>query len=604
VSRRELGLFALVAGLVLHPPLLVLAEQGGVAPFRLFASDAFYYLALALRSAEAGFFTFDGQYPTNGFHPLWGALLRGIFAVLPDPGAGLRATYALSAGLLALGAGLLAVAARRRLGASGLVLLGLVPGALALLLPPIRPTYGTLWSFANGMESAASVAAFGALALVLTGARPHRPGAGAGADAGLSALLAAVVAARLDDVFLVPVVAGAVLLAEPDWRRGGLRALRVAALPALGLAVYLIWNLRYAGLAMPVSGAAKAGGPIEGALRNLYALGTTLLPFLDLRPGAGTVWDAEAWRVLQMVAPAAVAAGALWLARRRLRDGDGAIRPELVLAAYILARTGHGFLFVGLWHQGQWYYPAAVLGAGLLLVGWLGSLAGAPGALARPGPRRLLLLGASLLALLHANTLVSHLREGKVGLRKARVFAHRAETDAALQRLCGGCGVVEFDDGILSFSLRRPVLSGIGLALDAEGVEALRRGELLALAWRRGYRLLASVHYALPAEVVRDPQRLPGALRRHPHLAGQKLDGYRFALALEDPASGVAFIAFAPPGGRLPGSAGPAGSARSAGGESARAAAGGDLRGLPQAGSEQSQRLQEGAHAPVAGPRR
>lgn len=552
MRRRELRLFGLVAALALYPPLLVLVEQGATAPFRLFASDAFYYLALARRSVEAGLFTFDGQNPTNGFHPLWGALLRGLFAVLRgDPERGLLAAFGLSAGLLALGAGLLAVAARRRLPAAGLVVLGLAPGALYLLLPPIRPTYLSLWSFANGMESALSLAAFGVLAVRITGGAALRPGAGAAADALLSALLTVVVASRLDDVFLLPVVAAAVALSEPDRRRGLLRAVRVLVLPGLALAAYLAWNLSYAGMAMPVSGAAKAGGLVHGGLRNLYALGTTLLPFADIRSGAGGVWDAEAWRVLQMVAPAAVAAGALLLARGRLRVRDGAVRPELVLAAYILARTGHGFLFVGLWHQGQWYYPMALLGAGLLIAGWPGSFRGVRGVLSRPGPSRILLAGALVLAVLHGNTLVSHLREGRVGLRKAAVFAHRAEIEESLRRLCGDCGVVEFDDGILSFSLQRPVLSGIGLALDAAGARALRRGELLDLAWDRGYRLLASVHYALPSEVVRDPTRLPGALRRHPHLAGQKLDGYRFALALEDPATGVAFIAFAPPGERL-----------------------------------------------------
>ncbi len=558
MKRRELGLFGLVAALAAYPPLSVLAEQGRTGPFRLFASDAFYYLALARRSVEAGFFTFDGEHPTNGFHPLWGALLRGLFQLCGgDPQAGLLAASGLSAALLALGAGMLAVAARRRLAASGLVLLGLVPGALYLLLPPIRPTYLSLWSFANGMESALSLVAFGALALRVTGAGSLRPGAGPGEDAVVSLLLTAVVASRLDDVFLLPVVAGAVLLAEPDWRRGAVRVLRLLALPAVALAGYLAFNRASAGMAMPVSGAAKAGGFVEGALRNLYALATTVGPFLDLRRGTEGVWDAEAWRVLQMVAPAAVAAGAWRLAGRRFRDERGGVRPELVLAAYIVARTGHGFLFVGLWHQGQWYYPVALLGAGLLLAGWLGSLERAGPALRRPRARQLLLVGAVLLAILHGNALVSHLREGGVGLRKARVFAHRAEIDAALGRLCGDCGVVEFDDGILSFSLRRPVLSGIGLALDAEGAKARRRGELLDLAWRRGYRLLASVHYALPPEVVRDPARLPRAIRRHRHLAGQKLEGYRFALAFEDRATGVAFIAFAPPGGRLVGAGSP-----------------------------------------------
>ena len=72
------------------------------------------------------------------------------------------------------------------------------------------------------------------------------------------------------------------------------------------------------------------------------------------------------------------------------------------------------------------------------------------------------------------------------------------EIDRALDRVCPGCGVLEFDDGIVAHSLQRRVMSGTGLALDVEGDAARRRGELLALALARGYPLLATVYYVPP----------------------------------------------------------------------------------------------------------
>ena len=36
---------------------------------KYFASDAFYYIAIANNSGWSPLFSFDGEYPTNGFHP-------------------------------------------------------------------------------------------------------------------------------------------------------------------------------------------------------------------------------------------------------------------------------------------------------------------------------------------------------------------------------------------------------------------------------------------------------------------------------------------------------------------------------------------------------
>ena len=52
------------------PPLVVLLEEGVQGAFKFFASDSFYYLAIAQQSSSIENLTFDGIYPTNGFHPL------------------------------------------------------------------------------------------------------------------------------------------------------------------------------------------------------------------------------------------------------------------------------------------------------------------------------------------------------------------------------------------------------------------------------------------------------------------------------------------------------------------------------------------------------
>ena len=53
------------------PLLLFLRRFPRFAPFAAFANDAFYYLTVARNSLHTSFYSFDGTYPTNGFHPVW-----------------------------------------------------------------------------------------------------------------------------------------------------------------------------------------------------------------------------------------------------------------------------------------------------------------------------------------------------------------------------------------------------------------------------------------------------------------------------------------------------------------------------------------------------
>src|SRR5262245_48760244 len=69
------------------------AAAGFAAPFvgspdgrpdlAIYADDFFYYLEIAERVLAGEGFTFDGVTPTNGFHPLWMAILVTLGALAP-----------------------------------------------------------------------------------------------------------------------------------------------------------------------------------------------------------------------------------------------------------------------------------------------------------------------------------------------------------------------------------------------------------------------------------------------------------------------------------------------------------------------------------------
>ena len=52
--------------------------------------DAFYYFNIARHFSDGAFSTFDGIHLTNGYHPLWVAMLTSVYFVTDDPAAALE----------------------------------------------------------------------------------------------------------------------------------------------------------------------------------------------------------------------------------------------------------------------------------------------------------------------------------------------------------------------------------------------------------------------------------------------------------------------------------------------------------------------------------
>ncbi|CAN5580853.1 hypothetical protein BH10PSE5_BH10PSE5_22050 [soil metagenome] len=197
--------------------------------------DAYYYLIVAKNLAATGSSTFDQQSLTNGYHPLWLAVL-----VLQN---------------LTIGPSLLATAILQALLLTGAVflLLRLAPqehrvvqvgftGVFALLIGSIGM---------NGMEVALwTFCLAGLLTVTIWAERDTTRGAWVGVAA------AACIGARIDSVlFVVPFV-----LAAPIGRSAKVSAL--AGLAALGL-LYAVYNFASFGVVMPISSTIKSLGGLQ-----------------------------------------------------------------------------------------------------------------------------------------------------------------------------------------------------------------------------------------------------------------------------------------------------------------------------------------------------
>jgi hypothetical protein len=495
-------------GLLVAPPVVDLLLSGTKRLFSYTAADAFYYLRVADVWGDSGRLSFDGERPTNGFHPLWQLLLAGVSRVLRWLGLSrtVLVGVAVVGGLLLLAVALVVLgrAIRRAYGTVPAAYAALPVGLYALTLVPLWvafgdqrgdslpgmtdiPLYGTLWSFANGLETGAVVLAFALVVAVVV-----RWGfVGRRAVLGITAGCGLPIMARLDTALVVAGLLLALLglaALRRDLRPAGTAVLVAGGLAAV-VAVYVVWNKWYAGSWVPVSGSSKSTFP-HPMLDNLRDI-RLLLTGDDTSFGRGRLY-----REWPMIVPAVVAGA--WLlaslrpraleALRRGDPGDALVRYRVALtgtAIGTLLLTGYDLFFVDVWDQGHWYLPVPIVFVSLAGLDCLQRMSAVR---ARPG----VVLG--LCAALAVAVFVTLGRPERYHQR----FADFHVDEAARVRAFYGDEppkLLAWDDGADAFSLGFPSMNGRVLMLDREGIEAYEDGRLLALAVERGYDRFSSVQY-------------------------------------------------------------------------------------------------------------
>ena len=414
--------------------------------------DAEYYRVIAAHIARTGMSTFDGQSLTNGYHPLWEAML-----VLQDLtfGPSFLVTQLVEAALVAGAFPLLlrAVGVRSALGvAVFLAAYGRWVGGMAL----------------TGMEVSALAAC---TALTVAAAAPtRREGWGRGVLLGLAT--ASAVLARIDAaVFVLPLVACA-----PLQRRTRLTALVTAG--GLG-AVYVGFNLAVFGSALPLSSTIKSLGGLQLNHRLLDQLAAE--------------WRTQhlGGRHLQMLASLALCPAALWAAWRR--PYARALAVSAVAGGALFAAK---LVFASSWRIWPWYdFPvlfsllALAAAFGPALEAWAARWTAArPRGEARYATAAAV-LAAVVLAGLLAKAVVVVVRPQPEPVGFDRLNAQAVARWAPLLR---GRRVAMGDRaGSFAAAYPGPVVQLEGLVNDREYLEAVRAGgDVTPLLCRRGVRFV------------------------------------------------------------------------------------------------------------------
>jgi hypothetical protein len=201
-----------------------------------FVDDAFYYFVVAQHIAQDGMSTFDGITLTNGYHPLWMALLT-LQLKIAGPSLLLTRCVEYLLGGTALVFALLCARLPNRI-----LKIFFTVGFFAIL---------SKTSF-NGMETALFACCFSLFTFASD--RHGKENLAGGVIDGILAV--AVIASRIDAVlFVLPQL----FFAAKSWRR---RVVSLAIVGACG-GVYACANQRYFGIAMPISGEVKSLGGLQ-----------------------------------------------------------------------------------------------------------------------------------------------------------------------------------------------------------------------------------------------------------------------------------------------------------------------------------------------------
>lgn len=493
----DLAFVLYVTLITLLPVSGILMAQGADAAYWLLTGDAYLYLGIALSSTPE-MFSFDGQEPTNGFHPLWQAYVWAAAQLVGGDRLALMNIAAWSNVLLTWAGVLLIGAAVRRATGSWLLACLVVPGVYFAV---IGQAFGNLsiWNTFSGMENGLVLAITGLLLLQIADlGRDGRTAPGWKWWLLVGTTCAALMLARLDEVFVAPAMG----LAWLFWRREGWVArippvvlLGLPSVAALGL--YFAYNLAHVGVAMPVSGSAKGGGAL---LSNVYVTLVTFFgPVFDLRSGL-TDYDgdrnviaAAGFRVVQLVFPALLAL--LFAAITRSVHRDRPWAPFVFgICVAICIKAAYNFVAVNYWYQASWYFAVA-MGS----ISFIGALLLAPllerARSAGPAVLTLAVVLVAAMSMAHASKVYAQRLTAQVPIERQAFVQAGPEIDAALEAVVPDARVLEFGDGMVNFTLDLPVRHGFALAAGIETLGALDQGRLLRNSHDDGYGIVASYDY-------------------------------------------------------------------------------------------------------------
>lgn len=506
----------LTAFFCIYPPLRNYKQNDIKTAFDYFAADAFYYLNVADNYQKTGFSTYDGFHPTNGFHPLWQYILNFSFTKIDNPEVQIKFVFFLSILLVTLGSVFLSIALLKFFDSFSLSLITIIAGFLFLLFSFVVFPYGSPWSFMNGMETPLSIFLFGLFFLILSFSIDLNS-FGSVKLFILSILLTLITFSRLDDIFLL-VAFTLFLIYKSDKKERIKKSIISFAFPVTLLTAYLIYNLSYSGFLLPVSGLIKSNFSFDNFIYTFSSL--TSLGIKDNFFG-----EHSYWRVIFLWLP--LLFSVYYLIKNFLKSSNK-LWILIPLSFYVVIKALYNLFFVNFWDQGHWYFALNIIITNILIGETIQKFK------TNKIPSFLAVTSVLIISIIFTNFYMEKFRfkENKY----YEFWQRRHKIEKQISEIYDGKGIIEFDDGIIAWSLNCPTISGTGLNLDKEAFEYYKKGEFLDLAVKRGYSAMASILYINPPnEALTDSVKFHNWIKNSfPALKKQNLKKWKFSLKYFD----------------------------------------------------------------------
>ena len=435
--------------------------------------DAAYYFQIGRNYADGWGLTFDGRNPTNGFQPLWQALIAVMQLSLPfrhQPEQFVRAELVFEAMLLTAG---LMVFARtlRFLNSSLLRWLGMMLFLTAVYL-----------NLRTGMESSLLVL-LAAIAVYLQARNEELERWSGWRCAGFGIVLGGVLLARLDTIFWIAGLFPVLVLMTESGEDGRLgvrlqKAFRIGLVCAVVLIPYLAGNyLTYHHL-MPISGALKMSFPAVGYYASDF----------DLSP------DTRALLLLSVILSAACL---LWELGPWPHGRAGPLRgPACAMAVGVLLHTGFAVLFMK-WAVFPWHFVLEGFAVCLLLP-YLGARMAV---FVSPALQRWA-VAAAITVLACAAPLVVLQREWKSDTSHSWHVASYQAAKWVKTNLPADAVIAMSDAGNMAFYSDRPVVNLDGLVNSFEYQDSLKEGRFREFLRHSGVSYIAQHAFWNDPDVV------------------------------------------------------------------------------------------------------
>lgn len=551
-------IFVLTFLLSMSPSIVGFYQEGLSYIFSAFSADTFYYLNIA-NNSTLSFYSFDGNYPTNGFHPLWQYFLTVSFAFLKSKDTQIIFVFIVSNFLVAFGISIIAYSIHKKIRHFSLSLLCLIPGMFfVFFMLPVNNNYGAVWSFINGMESPLSIFLFGILFFLAT-KKENILDISNKELVLVSIVLTLITLSRLDDIFLfVPFYLLIASMKENILKR----AVIASVVPTVTIGMYLLFNYLYAGSLVPSSGTAKSGFALLGNGYNLLRI------FFPFKTEWEPEWGAATWRSLQLVVPLLFSIVWLYKERNRIRNYVFYKKIEnhlhLVisfLCVFVFLKSSYNFLFVPLWHQGHWYFSINLIVTNIIIAVLFLKIPNnrntinlkrmvSPSVLMNYQlANKLTLVAVVLFSLYISSSFVNNKKIHDYN-QNYFVFFQNASNIKASLTAHGVDKILSFDDGIVAYSLGFQTLNGLGLAGDKKLNSSKKKGDLLSLAYSRGYNIFTSLNY--PISMLKNEMITTNGIRNLMSKAfyfrgkEKNLDKWEYELIYFDENLSMPFIRFIP----------------------------------------------------------